>query len=102
MPNGCELMSEYTKLLKSLARLNSTMNEMSKAIGLDGLTAAEQETLLALVEAGDGSSFADIMDAAGNSALTESTAYRSLRALVEKRFIRKTGSGRSARYVVLY
>jgi predicted transcriptional regulator len=95
-------MSEYTKLLKSLARLNSTMNEMSKAIGLDTLTPAEQETLLAVVEAGDGSSFADIMKVAADSPLTESTAYRCLRALVEKGLLRKTGSGRSARYVVLY
>ena len=93
-------MSEYAKLLKSLARLNSTMNEMSNTIGLGVLTAAEQETLLAAVEAGDGASFADIMEASGNSSLTESTAYRSLRALVEKGFIRKTGSGRSARYVI--
>ena len=94
-------MSEYVKLLKSLARLNSTMNEMSTAIGLGGLSAAEQETLLSAVEAGDGASFADIMEASGSSSLTASTAYRCLRSLVAKGFLKKTGSGRSARYAVL-
>lgn len=93
-------MSEYAKLLKSLARLNSTMNEMTIAIGLGDLTAAEQETLLSVVEAGDGASFADIMEASGSSSLTESTAYRCLRSLVEKGYLCKTGSGRSARYVI--
>ena len=94
-------MSEYSKLLKSLARLNSTMNEMSKAVGLDGLTPAEQETFLSAVEAGDGASFADIMEAAGNSVLTESTAYRCLRSLVKKGLLRKTGVGRSTRYILV-
>jgi DNA-binding IclR family transcriptional regulator len=76
------------------------MNEMSVAIGLGVLTSAEQETLLSVVEAGNGASFADIMEAAANSNLTESTAYRCLRTLVEKGFICKTGSGRSARYAL--